>query len=181
MEKKITEDRILGLLKNSKTKKEGVDVLIKIYQEPLYWHIRKLVISHDDSKDVLQEVFMRVWRNIDQFKGDSKLFTWLYRIAGNESLRFLERKRKDFDRQMSIRDMLETELETSDFISGEEIQMLLQKAILELTEKQRLVFNMRYFDEMEYADIAEIVESTVGSVKVLYHNAKIQIEKQIQI
>jgi RNA polymerase sigma-70 factor (ECF subfamily) len=108
------------------------------------------------------------------------LFTWLYRIAGNESLRFLERKQKQLDHQMSIREMLETELETSDFISGEEIQIVLQKAILELTEMQRLVFNMRYFDEMEYTDIAEILESTAGSVKVLYHHAKTQIETQIQ-
>lgn len=171
---------MLVLLRDEKRKAEGIGVLIKTYQEPLYWHIRKLVINHDDSKDVLQEVFLRVWRNIGQFKGDSKLFTWLYRIAGNESLRFLERKQKYLDRQMSIRDMLETELEASDFISGEEIQIVLQKAILELTEMQRLVFNMRYFDEMNYTDIAEILESTVGSVKVLYHNAKTQIETQIQ-
>lgn len=180
MEKRPNDEFLLGLLRNDKSKAEGIGVLINAYQEPLYWHIRKLVINHDDSKDVLQEVFLRVWRNIGQFKGDSKLFTWLYRIAGNESLRFLERKQKLLDRQMSIREMLETELETSDFISGEEIQIALQKAILELTEKQRLVFNMRYFDELEYTDIAEIVESTVGSVKVLYHNAKSQIEKQIK-
>jgi RNA polymerase sigma factor, sigma-70 family len=180
MEKRPNDEFLLALFRKEKRKAEGMDILIKTYQEPLYWHIRKLVINHDDSKDVLQEVFLRVWRNIGQFKGDSKLFTWLYRIAGNESLRFLERKQKELEHQMSIREMLETELETSDFISGEEIQMLLQKAMLELTEIQRLVFNMRYFDELEYADIAEIVESTVGSVKVLYHNAKNQIEKQIK-
>jgi RNA polymerase sigma-70 factor (ECF subfamily) len=180
MESLANEENLLSLLRNDKRKAEGIGILIKTYQEPLYWHIRKLVINHDDSKDVLQEVFLRVWRNIDQFKGDSKLFTWLYRIAGNESLRFLERKQKRLDHQMSMREMLQSELETSDFISGEEIQFVLQKAILELTEKQRLVFHMRYFDELEYADIAAIVESTVGSVKVLYHNAKTQIETQIK-
>lgn len=180
MEKQPNDEFLLVLLRDEKRKAEGIGVLIKTYQEPLYWHIRKLVINHDDSKDVLQEVFLRVWRSIGQFKGDSKLFTWLYRIAGNESLRFLERKQKQLNWRVSIREMLETELETSGFISGEEIQIVLQKAILELTEKQRLVFNMRYFDELEYTDIAEIVESTVGSVKVLYHNAKTQIEKQIK-
>lgn len=180
MERRPTDEFLLVLLRNEKRKAEGIGALIKTYQEPLYWHIRKLVINHDDTKDVLQEVFLRVWRNVGQFKGDSKLFTWLYRIAGNESLRFLERKQKQLDRKVSIREMLEKELETSDFISGDEIQIVLQKAILNLTEKQRLVFNLHYFDELDYADIAEIAESTVNSVKVLYHNAKSHIEKQIK-
>lgn len=180
MKNRVTEEYLLELLRNKETKKEGVNALIEKYQMPLYWHIRKLVVNHDDSKDVLQEVFLRVWRNIDQFKGDSKLFTWLYRIATNESLRFLERKLKRMVPQKSIQEMLEMELETSAYISGEEIQMALQKAILGLTEKQRLVFNMHYFDELDYADIAAILETTVNNVKVLYHYAKNKIEEQIK-
>ena len=180
MKNRITEEYLLELLRNSGTKKEGVAALIERYQMPLYWHIRKMVVNHDDSKDVLQEVFLRVWRNIDQFKGDSKLFTWLYRIATNESLRFLERKQKRMVPHISIQEMLETELETSAYISGEEIQVTLQKAILKLTDKQRLVFNMHYFDELDYIEIAEILDTTANNVKVLYHYAKNGIEDQIK-
>jgi RNA polymerase sigma factor (sigma-70 family) len=180
MEKQITEDNLIGLLKDKRTKKEGIAALITTYQMPLYWHIRRLVINHDDSKDVLQEVFIRVLRNIDQFNGDSKLFTWLYRIATNESLRFLERKQRHLANKMNMKEMLEQEMETSQFISGEEIQIALQKAILNLTEKQRLVFNMHYFDELDYNDISAILQTTVNNVKVLYHYAKNSIEDQIR-
>jgi RNA polymerase sigma factor (sigma-70 family) len=180
MEKQSSEDSLLELLKDKRTKKEGVAALITTYQMPLYWHIRKLVVNHDDSKDVLQEVFIRIWRNIDQFKGDSKLFTWLYRIATNESLRFLEKKQRLSTNKMNMQQMLVQELETSPFISGEEIQIALQKAILKLTDKQRLVFNMHYFDELDYNDIAAILETTVNNVKVLYHYAKNSIEDQIK-
>lgn len=180
MEKLNAEDNLIALLKDEKSRKEGVAALIKTYQMPLYWHIRKLVINHDDTKDVLQEVFLRVWRSIDQFKGDSKLFTWLYRIATNESIRLNERKQRQLKNQLSLQEMLESELETSAYISGEEIQIALQKAILALTEKQRLVFNMHYFDDLDYSDIAEILETTVNNVKVLYHYAKNSIEEQLK-
>jgi RNA polymerase sigma factor (sigma-70 family) len=177
---KSEEAEILNWIRNKETRKRGFSLLIKAYQERLYWHVRKLVVNHDDSKDVLQEVFLRIWRNMDKFHGDSNLFTWLYRIATNESLRFLEKKRKNQAVKMSMQEMLIKELETAPFISGEEIQMALQKAILGLTDKQRLVFNMRYFDELEYPDIAEILETTVNNVKVLYHYAKSKIEEQIK-
>jgi len=180
MEKLNAEDNLIALLKDEKSRKEGIAALIKTYQMPLYWHIRKLVVNHDDSKDVLQEVFLRVWRNIDKFKGDSKLFTWLYRIATNESLRFNERKQKQLKNQMSLQEMLEKEMETSPFISGEEIQIALQKAIFKLTEKQRLVFNMHYFDDLDYSEIAEILETTANNVKVLYHYAKNSIEAELK-
>lgn len=180
MEKLNAENNLIALLKDEKSRKEGIAALIKTYQMPLYWHIRKLVVNHDDSKDVLQEVFLRVWRSIDQFKGDSKLFTWLFRIATNESLRFNERKQKQLKNQMSLQEMLEKEMETSPFISGEEIQIALQKAIFKLTEKQRLVFNMHYFDDLDYSDIAEILETTANNVKVLYHYAKNSIEAELK-
>ena len=180
MEKQNAEDNLIALLKDEKSRKEGIAALIKTYQMPLYWHIRKLVVNHDDSKDVLQEVFLRVWRNIDKFKGDSKLFSWLYRIATNESLRFNERKQKQLKNQMSLQEMLEKEMETSPFISGEEIQIALQKAIFKLTEKQRLVFNMHYFDDLDYSEIAEILETTANNVKVLYHYAKNSIEAELK-
>ena len=159
------------------TKKEGVAALIAKHQEQLYWHIRKLVVNHDDSKDILQEVFLRIWRNIDQFKGNSTLYTWIYRIATNESLRFLEKKNRLLANKMTMKEMLEQEIETSPLISGEEIQIALQKAILGLTDKQRVVFNMHYFDELDYQDIADILETTANNVKVLYHYAKTKIEE----
>ena len=177
MEKQITEDYLFELLKNKKTKKEGVAALIEKYQEQLYWHIRKLVVNHDDSKDILQEVFLRIWRNIDQFKGNSTLYTWIYRIATNESLRFLEKKNRLLVNKMTMQEMFEQEIETSPFISGEEIQIALQKAILGLTDKQRLVFNMHYFDELDYQNIADILETTANNVKVLYHYARTKIEE----
>jgi RNA polymerase sigma-70 factor (ECF subfamily) len=180
MEKKITEESLLELLGDESKRKEGMTVLIRSYQAPLYWHIRKMIISHDDSKDVLQEVFVRVWRNIGKFKGDSSIFTWLFRIASNESIRFLEKKKRQQVHKMNMQEMLEKELETEPYISGDEIQIALQKALFTLTDRQRMVFNMRYFDEMEYSDIASILETTVNNVKVLYHNAKNQVQETIK-
>ena len=154
--------------------------LIDQYQQQLYWHIRKILVNHEDTKDVLQEVFIRIWRNIDQFKGDSKVFTWLYRIANNEAIRFLEKKRRSAANKLGIPEMLTKELESAPYISGEAIQMKLQTAIFGLPEKQRIVFNMRYFDELEYAEIAEVLDSTANSVKVMYHYAKSYVEEQLK-
>jgi RNA polymerase sigma-70 factor, ECF subfamily len=177
MDKCAIESKIVELVKNKQTRKQGVSLLIDLYQEQLYWHIRKMIISHDDTKDVLQEVFLRVWKNIDRFKGDSKLSSWLYRIATNETIRFLDKKRGLLQNSSELEESLTKELESSDFINGDKIQMELQKAILKLPEKQRLAFNMRYFDEMKYEDIAEILETTVNSSKVSYYHAKTKIEQ----
>lgn len=161
-------------------RKDTLSELIHSYKEPLYWHIRKMVIDHDDTKDVLQEVFIRVWRNLDNFRGNTTIFNWLYRIASNESLRFLDKKRRINEQKENIQDILTRELDSSLYISGDIIQMTLQKALLTLTDRQRLVFNMHYFDDLEYSDIAEILETTVNNVKVLYHNAKNQIQAIIR-
>jgi RNA polymerase sigma-70 factor, ECF subfamily len=180
MEKENTEENLLELLGNENKRKEGMAELINLYQAPLYWHIRKMIISHEDSKDVLQDVFVRVWRNIGKFRGDSSVFTWLFRIASNESIRFLEKKQRQQVHKMNMQEMLVKELEAEPFISGDEIQIALQKALFGLTDRQRLVFNMRYFDEMDYTEIASILETTVNNVKVLYHNAKNQVQGTIK-
>jgi RNA polymerase sigma-70 factor (ECF subfamily) len=180
MEKENTEEDLLKLLGNESKRREGMAVLINSYQAPLYWHIRKMVISHEDSKDVLQDVFVRVWRNIGQFRGDSAIFTWLFRIASNESIRFLEKKQRQQVHKMNMQEMLVKELEDEPFISADEIQLALQKALFGLTDRQRLVFNMHYFDEMDYTEIASILETTVNNVKVLYHNAKNQVQETIK-
>jgi RNA polymerase sigma-70 factor (ECF subfamily) len=177
MNKTAVETQILSWVKSPKTKHKGISKIIEIYQESLYWHIRKMVLSHDDAKDILQEVFLRTWYKIDTFKGDSKLFTWLYRIATNETLRFLDRKNRILSNNNQLQETLKNNLETLDLVSGDEIQIQLQKAILQLPRKQRLVFNMRYFDELKYEDISEIIETSVNSCKVSYHHAKTKIEQ----
>lgn len=136
-----------------------------------------MVLSHDDSKDILQEVFIRAYQKIDGFKGESTLFTWLYRIATNEVLRFLEKKKRSLSQQESLVELFSNEMESSLWISGDDIQMKLQKAILELPDKQRLVFNMRYFDELNYEAISAILETSVNALKVSYHHAKTKIEE----
>lgn len=174
------EKQIGRLLGNKKARQKAMALIIDAYQEPLYWHIRKILLNHHDSKDVLQEVFMRVWKNLDQFKGDSKLITWLYRIASNEALRYFERRKKLNKNRITDEALLTAELESSEYIDGTMVQLNLQQAILQLPTTQRLVFNMRYFDEMNYEDIAQIVDTSVNSVKVSFHHAKTKIETIIK-
>lgn len=179
----MPEDKeILGMIRDPNSRDSGFQLLVQAYQQRLYWHIRKMVIDHDDADDLLQEVFIKVWKNIGGFREDSNLFTWLYRIATNESLNFLKRKRNRFLVGMdnSYKE-LGTKLESGGYISGSEIQKKLQKALLRLPDKQRLVFNMKYFDDMKYEDIAKITETSVGSLKASYHIAVKKIEEYLNL
>lgn len=151
------------------------------YKERLYWHIRNIVKSHDDTDDVLQNTFIKIYRYIDNFKGDSKLYTWMYRIATNEALTFLSKQAKrksitDEELQTSLIENLESDV----YFEGDEITRKLQEAIATLPEKQRLVFNMRYFQELKYSDIAEITETSEGSLKASYHLASKKIEEYLK-
>lgn len=153
-------------------------MLVRTYQQRIYWHIRKMVIDHDDADDVTQDVFVKVYKNIIGFREDAQLYTWIYRIATNECLTFLQRKKRRFF--LPIGDVtaeLSQKLDRSSHISGEEIQLKLQKALLVLPDKQRLVFNMKYFDDMPYEDIAEITKTSVGALKASYHHAVKKIEE----
>ena len=153
-------------------------MLVRAYQQKIYWHIRKMVIDHDDADDLTQEVFIKVYKNIGNFRQDARLFTWIYRIATNECLNFLQRKRRKFFLPIAdIRSELQEKLTSADQISGDEIQMRLQNALLTLPDKQRLVFNMRYFDELPYEEIAAITGTTVGALKASYHHAAKKIEE----
>lgn len=154
--------------------------IMTLYQERLYWHIRKLVISHDDADDVLQNTFIKVWKALDDFREESRLFTWLYRIATNEALSHLKKKKKRTLLPISGAeyDLSET-LESDEYFDGDEAQIKLQQAILKLPEKQQLVFNMKYFEEMKYEDMAEILDTSVGSLKASFHHAVKKIEKLI--
>ena len=176
------EKEILLKIKDPASRNNGFDLLVKTYQQRLYWHIRKMVLDHDDTDDLLQEVFIKVWKNIDKFREDSNLFTWLYKIATNECLNFLKRKKNKY--HVSVEDTsreLYDKLDNNPYISGSEIQIKLQKALLKLPDKQRLVFNMKYFDDMKYEDISKITETSVGSLKASYHIAVKKIEEYINL
>lgn len=166
------EEIIIEELQNPATARNAFAQVVAHYSEPLYWQIRKMVISHDDTDDLLQNTFLKAWNNIEQFRGDAKLSTWLYRIAINESLSFLNKERQR--NNVSIDDesqFLINNIETDPWFDGNELQLRLQKAIARLPEKQRLVFNMRYFDEMKYEDMSEILGTSVGALKASYHHA----------
>jgi len=141
-----------------------------------------MVLDHDDTDDLLQEVFIKVWKNIDKFREDSNLFTWLYKIATNECLNFLKRKKNKFNISMEDANKeLYTKLDNDPYISGSDIQIRLQKALLKLPDKQRLVFNMKYFEDLKYEDISKITDTSVGSLKASYHIAVKKIEEYIKL
>ena len=174
----IDEALLIEQLKNVRTKEKAFRVLMTQYKERLYWHIRKIVISHDDADDVLQNTFIKIFKNIDKFNEQSKLYSWMYRIATNESITFINKRAKQ--RNVDIDDyhqQLASTLESDVYFSGDEIQLILQKAIATLPQKQQLVFNMKYFDEMKYTDISEILDTSVGALKASYFHAVKKIEK----
>lgn len=176
------EELILEKIKKEETRNYGFNLLVREYQERVYWHIRKMVVDHDDADDLVQEVFVKVWKNLGSFREDAKLFTWIYRIATNECLTFLRKKKRKFF--VSINDVaqeLGDKLESDPTLSGDDIQLKLQKALLKLPDKQRLVFNMKYYDEMKFTEIAEITGTSVGALKANYHHAVKKIEEFVQL
>ena len=176
-----TDEEIIEKIQDEKTINYGFNLLMDKYQEKVYWVIRRMVIEHEAADDVAQETFVKVWKNIESFKGDSKLYTWIYRIATNEALNHLRKKKRRFFIPIGdIEHELSSSLDTDIYYSGDEIQLKLQKALLKLPEKQRLVFNMKYFEEMKFKDIAEVMEVSVGSLKAQYHHAVKKIEKFIK-
>lgn len=175
------ETLLIEQLKNVQTKEKAFKELISLYKERLYWHIRKIVISHDDTDDVLQNTFIKIFKNIDKFNQESKLFSWIYRIATNESITFINKRAKQ--RNLDISDYqneLASTLAIDDFFTGDEIQIILQKAIATLPQKQQLVFNMKYFDEIKYNEMSEILETSIGALKASYFHAVKKIEKYIK-
>lgn len=180
----MTDDQDKDLLKrfrDSSSRNMAFNELVNCYQERLYWHIRRIVIDHDDADDVLQNTFIKAFKNLDKFREDSQLFTWLYRIATNESLTFLKKKKKNvFVSMDEVSHQLSSTLESAPELSGDAIQLKLQRAILTLPTKQRLVFNMKYFDEMKYEEIAQVTGTSVGALKASYHHAVKKIEAYVK-
>jgi len=170
------QELILKFL-HSDTRNFAFNQLVRKYQLKVYWHIRKMVIDHEDADDLTQEVFIKIWKNLASFRQDSQLYTWIYRIATNECLNFLAAKRRKFF--LPIYDVaaeLSQKLDTSPTLDGDEIQKKLQKALLQLPDKQRLVFNMKYYDDLKYEEISEILGTSVGALKASYHHAVKKIE-----
>ena len=178
----MTDEKLLiTQLKQASTQEIAFRNLMGLYKERLYWHIRKIVLSHDDADDVLQNTFIKVFKNIHSFNEKSKLYSWMYRIATNEAITFINKKANK--QQVDISELqfkMAENLEDDSFYSGDEIQLLLQKAIVTLPQKQQLVFNMKYFEEMKYTEIAEILETSVGALKASYHHAVKKIENYIK-
>lgn len=173
----INEAQLLEDLKSEKHKDQAFRTLMTLYKKRLYWHIRNIVKSHDDADDVLQNTFIKVYSNIHNFKGDSKLFSWIYRIATNESITLLNKNTKQLlISNEDLQDSTITNLATDVYFDGNDLQLKLQEAISKLPQKQQLVFNMKYFQDLKYKDIADILETSEGALKASYHLAVKKIE-----
>jgi len=172
---------LLEQFRNESTRNYAFHLIVTKYQKRVYWQVRRIVIDHDDSNDVVQNVFIKVWKNLGNFKEASRLYTWLYRIAVNESLTFLKQKRAPlFIPFEKVEFALSRKLTDDNYFKGEEIQKKLQEAILTLPEKQRIVFNMKYFEELKYEDMAEVLDTSVGALKASYHHAVKKIEEYLK-
>ena len=177
----IDEKELVKALQEPARSKEAFETLLHIYEKPLYWHIRKMVLNHDDANDLLQTTFLKAWKNLHNFRGDAKLSTWLYKIAVNESLNFIHKERQRNNLKTDLEDdtFLLSKLEADPYFDGDALRLELQKAIAKLSEKQRLVFNMKYFDEMKYEEISDILGTSVGALKASYHHAVKKITEAI--
>ncbi len=176
----LQEKELLAEFKQPSTKEKAFRKLLEAYQERIYWHVRKIVITHDDADDVTQEVFIKVYRNLDNFREDSQLFTWIYRIATNEALNQLKKiKRRTSVSLDDVHVELENHFTHGGLITGDEIQLKLQRSLLKLPDKQRLVFNMKYFDDLKYEEISQITGTSVGALKASFHLAVKKIEEDL--
>ena len=173
-----TSDHILiASFKDEKLREISFTHLVKKYQERLYWHIRRMVIEHEDTNDILQNVFIKVWKNLSEFREESNLYTWLYRIGTNEALTWIDQKKRRTSVSLSDNeDIFSDRLVAQKDFDPNKIEWKLQQAILTLPEKQRIVFNLRYYDELPYEDMAEVLSTSVGALKASYHHAVKKVE-----
>lgn len=172
------DPQLIERLRNPETCRQAFNEVIRLYSEPLYWQIRRMVENHDDANDLLQNTFLKAWQSVEGFRGDARLSTWLYKIALNEAITFLARERKRLNISLDDEEShLVHQIESDEYVDGDALALKLRKAVASLPEKQRLVFNLKYFDEMKYEDISEIVGTTVGALKASYHLAVKKIEQ----
>jgi RNA polymerase sigma factor (sigma-70 family) len=176
-EKFLDDQELLLLFKETGTKEKAFTQIIKKYQEKLYWHIRRMVVEHEDANDVLQNMFIKVWKGLDNFREDSQLFTWLYRIATNECLTFIEQQKRRSSVSISNEESgLSNKLKADKDFDSNKIEWKLQLAMQQLPDKQRTVFNLRYYDEMPYEEMSRVLETSEGALKASYHHAVKKIE-----
>lgn len=174
-----SEQDILDLINNPKSSQRGFVSLVELYQQAVYWHIRRLVVSHEDAQDIMQETFINVYKYIDKFKKESSLKTWIYKIATNESIRHYKKKKLDVDSYDSENNRLLDMFEAEEGIDFASMEARLQRAILGLPQKQRIVFNLRHYEDMSYEQIAEVTESSVATLKTNYHYAVSKIKEHM--
>lgn len=174
----MDDHELLSKIRDPETRNYGFNMLVRTYQQKVYWLVRKMVIDHDDADDVTQEVFIKVHKSIETFRADSQLYTWLYRVATNECLTFLQKKRRRFFLPLEdVKGELSAKIESSPSITGDEVQKKLQKALLTLPDKQRLVFNLKYYEDMTYEEMAKVTGTSEGALKASYHHAVKKIEE----
>jgi RNA polymerase sigma-70 factor (ECF subfamily) len=176
----LDDKELLYQFKNTDTKEAGFTKILKKYQEKLYWHIRRMVVDHEDANDVLQNMFIKVWKGLGNFREDSQLYTWLYRIATNESLTFLDQqKRRSSVSLGDVENGLSNKLKADSNFDANRLEWKLQLGIQKLPEKQRIVFNLRYYDEMPYEEMSKVLDTSEGALKASYHHAAKKIEEFI--
>jgi RNA polymerase sigma factor (sigma-70 family) len=180
MEKELIDLRILELFREPDSRDEAFALLLNTYQQPVYWLIRRMVFGHEDANDLVQDTFVKIWQNLDGFREESKLYTWIYRIAANEALAFIKRRQKQKQVPWDVYQDNEGKWLTADhYFKGDDIQYRLQMAIQQLPPQQRIIFNLRYFDEMKYEEMSRVLSLTEGALKASYHHAAKKIEKYI--
>ncbi|WP_448697286.1 RNA polymerase sigma factor [Mucilaginibacter sp. AW1-3] len=177
MSNQVDDAELLQMFQDEKTRNQAFNLLLKKYQQKIYWHIRRMVIDHDDADDLAQDVFVKIWKSLPGFRSDAQLYTWMYRIATNECITFLNRKKLKNNIPLDdVSHELSESLTDSSYFDGDKAQMKLQKALLTLPEKQKLVFNMKYYDEMKYEEMSEVLGTSVGALKSSFHLAVKKIE-----
>lgn len=177
----LTSDtELLAQFRQSPTREKAYTTIVRKYQEKLYWHIRRMVVEHEDANDVLQNVLIRVWNGLENFREDSQLYTWLYRVATNECLTFLEQQKKRSSVSLSeVESGLENKIKADKHFDPQKLEWKLQLAIQQLPEKQRIVFSLRYYDEMPYEQMSRVLETSEGALKASYHHAVKKVEDYI--
>ncbi len=176
----LDDSELLSMFHNPVTKEQGFTAIVKKYQEKLYWHIRRMVINHDDANDVIQNMFVKVWKGLQNFREDSQLYTWLYRIATNECLTYLDQQKKRASISLSdVENGLSNRLKADANFDANRLEWKLQLGIQQLPEKQRIVFNLRYYDEMPYEEMSKVLDTSAGALKASYHHAAKKIEDYI--
>lgn len=176
----LDDNELIAQFRNPSTKERAYTSIVKKYQEKVYWHIRRMVVDHDDANDVLQNVLIRVWKGLENFREDSQLYTWLYRIATNECLTFLEQQKKRSSVSLSdVESGLSNKVKADENFDASKLEWKLQLAIQQLPEKQRVVFSLRYYEEMPYEEMSRVLETSEGALKASYHHAVKKVEEYI--